>query len=124
MSPERDGLQRLLRAARPEPPPDFVRELERSLTRRRPVRRERGRLRVLVAGSGLAACLAAITVALAVAGLLPIGSSEEHAEADEHCTITMVERVQRRPTFVRDGDGRYQIHYRLERAPRLVKRCR
>ena len=92
--------------------------------RRKPARPERRRLRVLVAGSGLVAGLAAIFVALAVAGLLPIGSSGEHAEADERCTITTVERAQRRPTLVRDGDGRYQIRYRVRRMPRLVRRCR
>jgi hypothetical protein len=119
-----DGLQQLLRAARPEPPPEFVRELERSLTHRNPARAERRRLHVLVAGSGFAAGLAAIAVALSVAGLLPIGSSGEHAEADVNCTIATVERVQPRPMFVRDRDGRYQIHYRPGWAPRLVRRCR
>jgi hypothetical protein len=122
-------VERLLRAARPEPRPEFVRELERSLIGRRPSRAERParvrpRLRVLVAGTGLVAGLAAVVVALAVAGLLPFGSSGGRAEAGEDCTVTTVERLERHPHFVRDKRGDLHVRYRTEKVPRIVRRCR
>jgi hypothetical protein len=119
-----DDLERLLRAARPAPPAAFVCELERSLAGRPARKPDRRRGRVLVAGSGLAAGLAAVAVLLAVAGLLPFTSSAGRARAGEDCQITRVERIERRPYFVRDSEGNFEVRFRLERVPRLVRRCR
>jgi hypothetical protein len=119
-----DDLERLLRAARPAPPAVFVCELERSLVGRPARKPDRGRVRVLVAGSGLAAGLAAVAVLLAVAGLLPFTSSAGRARAGEDCRIKRVERIVRRPYFVRDRDGEFEVRFRVERVPRLVRRCR
>ena len=123
MSHDIDDLERLLRAARPAPPAAFVCDLERSLAGRPARKPDRRRVRVLVAGSGLAAGLAAVAVLLAVAGLLPFTSSAGRARAGEDCRISQVERIERRPHFVRDREGKLQVRYRLERAPRLVRRC-
>jgi hypothetical protein len=119
-----DDLDRLLRAARPAPPAAFVCELERSLAGRLARKPDNWRVRMLVAGSGLAAGLAAVAILLAVGGLLPFTSSAGRADADEDCPITHVERIERRPYLVHDSEGKLQIRYRLERAPRLVRRCR
>ena len=126
MSHDIDDLERLLRAARAAPSEAFVCELERSLVGRPARKPDRGRVRVrvLVAGSGLAAGLAAVAVLLAVAGLLPFTSSAGRARAGEDCRITPVERVERRPYFVRDGEGNFEVRFRVERVPRLVRRCR
>ena len=126
MSHDIDDLERLLRAARAAPPPVFVCELERSLVRRPARKPDRGRVRVrvLVAGSGLAAALAAVAVLLAVAGLLPFTSSAGRARAGEDCRIAQVERIVRRPYFVRDREGKLQVRFRVEPVPRLVRRCR
>src|SRR4051812_373796 len=95
VSHELHELERMLRAARAAPRAEFVRELERALADREPVRPERRRVRVLVAGSGLVAALAVIVVVLAVAGLLPFGSSGGRAQAGEDCRIMRVERTER-----------------------------
>jgi hypothetical protein len=129
VSHDLDDLERLLRAARPAPPAAFVCELERSLAGRPARKPDSRRVRVLVAGSGLAAGLAAVAVLLAVAGLLPSGllpftSSAGRARAGEDCRITRVERIVRRPYFVRDREGEFQVRFRVERVPRLVRRCR
>jgi hypothetical protein len=81
-------------------------------------------VRGLVAGSGLAAGLAAVAVLLAVAGLLPFTSSAGRARAGEDCRITRVERIVRRPYLVRDREGEFQLRFRVEPVPRLVRRCR
>jgi hypothetical protein len=124
VSHDLDDLERLLRAARPAPPAAFVCQLEHSLVGR-PVRKpDRRRLRVLVAGSGLAAGLAAVAVLLAVAGLLPFTSSAGRAAAGENCRTMQVERSEPLPYFVRGSEGEFQVRFRVERVPRLVTRCR
>ena len=124
MSHDLDDLERLLRAARPAPPAAFVGELERSLIGRPARKPERRRWRVLVAGSGLAAGLAAVAVLLAVTGLLPFTSSARRADAGENCRTVHVQRTERHPYFVRGSDGRLEVRFRVERVPGLAKRCR
>ena len=123
MSQSPDHLERLLRRARPAPREEFVRELERSL----PVQRtehDRLRLRVMVAGCGLATALAVVAIGLSVVGLLPFTSGGGKAQADRGCKTVTVERNQRRPYFVHDRNGDVEVRYRVERMPRLVRRCR
>jgi hypothetical protein len=118
-----DDLERLLRAARPAPPAVFVCDLERSLVGRPVGKPDRRRLRVLVAGSGLAAGVAAVAVLLAVTGLLPFTSSAGRAHAGQNCRTKHVERIERHPYFVR-SDGELQVRFRVERVSRLVRTCR
>jgi hypothetical protein len=112
-----------MRTARPTPRPGFVGELERSLARRT-ARRARPRMQVALAGTGLAAVLAALIVALAVTGLLPLSSGGSAAKAEQDCQNVTVKRVEQQPYFVLDAKGRVHVRYRNERVARVVKRCR
>ncbi|MEP6689183.1 MAG: hypothetical protein ABJC36_12615 [Gemmatimonadales bacterium] len=123
MSQAPDDLERLLHRARPTPREEFVRELERSLPRQRS-ERDGNRMRVLVAGWGLAAALAVIALTLSVSGLLPFTSGSGSAEAGRNCKTVIVERRERKPYFVRRPGGAVEVRYHLTTAPRLVRRCR
>jgi hypothetical protein len=124
VSHDLDDLERLLRAARPAPPAAFVCELERSLVGRPARKPDRRRLRVLVAGSGLAAGVAAVAVLLAVAGLLPFTSSAGRADAGENCRTVQVERIERHPYFVHGSHGGFDVRFRAKRVPGLARHCR
>jgi hypothetical protein len=122
--PTPDDLERLLRAARPAPRPDFVRELERSLAPPRAERR-RGRVRVALAASGFAAALATVAILLGVAGLLPLSSGGGHpAQAAPKCRTLLVERRVRMPHITRDRDGELTVRYHMRMVQRPVRRCR
>jgi hypothetical protein len=119
-----EDLERLLRAGRPVPPPDFVGALERKLIPRRP-RTDRVRMRVAIAGVGFAFALAAMVIALGAAGLLPIqlgGGSGAQAERD--CRTVIVARKERVPLFVRDANGELVVRYHTQTVSRPVRRCR
>jgi hypothetical protein len=118
-----EDLERLFRAARPTPRPEFVHDLERSLRLRR-AKPDRHRLHVAVAAVGLASVLAALVVAMSVAGLVPYTSDGSPAEAEQHCRTVVVERMERRPYFVRGRDGEIHVRYREQVVPRFVRRCR
>jgi hypothetical protein len=122
MTPGRDPAERLLRDLRPEPRPDFVRELEASLLARS---RGRERLRVLIAGSGICASLAALTILLGVFGLLPWGVGESRrSEADNGCRTVVKVHEERRPVLVVGDDGELRTEQRLTVVRTPVKRCR
>lgn len=123
MSQAPDDLEGLLRRVRPAPRDDFVRELERSLPLRRP-RPEPRRFTLVAAGSAFATGLAVLAIGLSLAGVLPFTSSGTPARADRDCTTAVVQRDQRVPYFVRDRAGLVHVRYRVERRPRLVRRCR
>ena len=108
--------------ARPVPREEFVRELERSLLAPW-VERERRHLRLVVAGWALASALAIGGLGISLAGLLPLTSGDSPARADPDCRTVMVERLERRPRFVRTRDGEIQVRYRREWSPRFVRRC-
>jgi hypothetical protein len=119
-----EDLERLLRAGRPVPRPDFVRALERELIPRR-ARSDRERVRVAIAGLGLAFALGAVLVALGAVGLLPIhlgGGSGAQAERD--CRTVLVERNERVPSIVRDAKGEFVVRYHTRTVSRPVRRCR
>lgn len=100
-----------------------MRELERAL----PVQwaeHDRRRLRIVFAGCGFATALAAVAIALSVVGLLPFTSGGGRADADRDCKTVSVQRSVRQPYFVRGDNGDVEIRYRMERVPRLVRRCR
>ena len=119
-----EDLERLLRAGRPVPPPDFVAGLERTLIPPRP-RTDRVRMRVGIAGLGFAFALAAMAIALGAAGLLPIqvgGGSD--AEAERDCRTVIVERRERVPSFARHADGELVVRFHTQTVSRPVRRCR
>ena len=123
MSLEIDDIERLLRTRPVTPRAEFVGELERSVLRAASEPDSR-RVGALLAGSGLAAALAAVATLLAVTGLLPFTSSGGRARAAQDCRITLVERMERRPYLVRDSEGTVQVRYRVKPMPQLVTRCR
>jgi len=121
-----DGYDRLLRAARPAPRPEFVRELECALLRDLPSARRTGRsaVPVFVAGLAFAVALLAVVLVLATTGLMPPGlgrddpvqAGQEQQVAPCRIVVTAPERVGHRtgrcpdPTHRADpthrGDGR------------------
>ena len=122
LSPGRDPAERLLRELRPEPRADFVRELEASLLARS---RGRERLRVLLAGSGICASLAALTLLLGVFGLLPGGLGESRrSQADNGCRTVIKVHQALRPVLVVDDEGQIRTEQRLTTVRTPVKRCR
>jgi hypothetical protein len=113
-------MDRVLRAAKPEPPSDFVDALERRIL---PEPRHRRTPRLVAAFSTVAA-LGSVLALLGIAGALPSPfRSERPASAKDDCTIVIVERIERRPHFVTGRDG--QLHLKYQRPPvrRPVKRC-
>jgi hypothetical protein len=116
-------LERLMRAARPTPRPEFVARLESSLAPR-PVRRDRRVLRVAIAGAAFAAVLVAVAVAMSVGGLLPLTSGGSPASAGEDCRNVVIHPTERHAYFVRDRNGDLHVRYRDQVVRRVVKRCR
>jgi hypothetical protein len=116
-----DEMERLLRAARPEPRREFVEVLERRLL----PRRQRRRLPRAFAVAATAAALAMVGAILSVLGTLPgrLGG-DRPANAKDDCKTVMVERIVRRPHFVVGRDGALRLAYRPERVRRPVQRCR
>ena len=129
MCPSPHELEGVLRKARPEPPPDFVRSLEHALLPHpeRRTRRERWapRWRVAAAACASAAALVAIGIVLGVAGALPFSAGAgDDAEAGPVCRTVIVERRARVGYVVRDKHGGFRLRYRREMVQRPVKRCR
>ena len=112
--------ERLLRELRPEPRADFVRELEARLVSRT---RRGERFRVLVAGAALCVTLAVVTLALSVAGLLPVQAGDG-AKAGTNCVTTVVVRHERRPVLVVDANGEIRTRQRMVAVRKPVKHCR
>ena len=122
MDRETRDAERLLRELRPEPPADFVRELEAGLAART---RRHERNRVLAAGGALCTLLAAVTLALGIAGLLPWGlGAGDRVQAGSKCTTTVEVHYERRPVLVVDSEGSIRTERRLVAVRKPVKRCR
>jgi hypothetical protein len=122
MDEETHDAERLLRNFRPAPRADFVRGLEAELLART---RKGDRFRVLAAGIALCATLAALTLGLSIAGLLPwtMGAGDR-AKAGTDCVTTVVVRHERRPVLVVDADGAIRTENRIVAVRKPVKRCR
>ena len=117
----RNDPEHLLRAARPEPRPEFVDQLEERIL---PARRSSRRPRLLAAVCA-AAALGAVLAVLAVAGALPTPlQRDKPASAKDSCRTVVIERVERRPRFVVGEDGEVKLSYRRESVRRPVTRCR
>ena len=106
---------------RREPRADFVRGLEASLLSQSRRRRRSG---TLLAAGALSASLAAFTLILSVAGLLPwsLGDSRS-VEAGSGCKTVTVVRHERRPVLVVDADGKITTEQRVVTVRKPVKRC-
>lgn len=121
METPKDEAERLLLDRRPAPRPEFVRALEASLLARS---RRRDRFRVLAAAGALSASLAAVTLVLSVAGLLPSGDrAGRSAEAGTECKTIFVVRHERRPVLVVGSDGEIRTERQVVEVRRPVKRC-
>lgn len=120
----RDDAERLLRAATPDPSPDFVRDLEGRLQRSYSARPAWQRFSPVLAGGGLATALATVGIAISLAGLGPLASqSNDTVEAEDRCRTVLVDRQERRPVLVTGRDGRTRIEQRVETVRRPVRRC-
>jgi ferric-dicitrate binding protein FerR (iron transport regulator) len=116
-----DRTEDLLRDLRPEPRADFVRELEASLMSQSSRRRRFG---TLLAAGALSASLAALTLILSVAGLMPWGLGQSsRVEAGGECKTVTVVRHERRPVLVVDADGKITTDQRVVAVRKPVKRC-
>ena len=128
MRGELRDLERLLRDARPEPRPEFVRQCRAALFPERPrvVRPlARPRLRFLLGAGGLAASVAALLLVLSIAGLLPFGlRGDERVNADADCTTVVKVYRERRPVLAIDERGNFVVRHELQLVRKPVKRCR
>ena len=87
-------------------------------------RRQR-RFGALAAAGALSASLAALTLLLSVAGLLPWGLGHSRSvEAGSGCKSVTVVRHERRPTLVVGADGRIRTEKRVVAVHEAVRRCR
>jgi hypothetical protein len=135
MEPDLEPDQRLaetrLRASRPEPDADFVRELEhRLMPPERALRRARLSLphlswRPVAAGAGLAGALAAGALAFGLGGSGPAApSGSTPAQARENCRYVRVERRVRVPALRVDRDGNAGLTTSRKTVTQRVIRCR
>jgi hypothetical protein len=128
MEPDLAELEQLLCGARPQPHPEFVRELEmslvRSLSRRRRRRLLPDRAPGLRLSMGIAAALATVALALSLAGALPlrIGGAPE-ATAERECRTVTEWRLERTPRLSFDRRSVPRLRYTTEMRPRFAVRC-
>jgi hypothetical protein len=127
--PSPDELERLLRKARPDPSPDFIRALEASLVpppERRTARKGlASHWRIAATACAFATALIAIGIVLAIAGALPFGvGAGKNAQAGQDCRTVTVQRRERRARLVQDRHGKLRVRYHTELVRRPVKRCR
>jgi len=120
--PQSNDIERVLRAARPEPPAHFVYELEERLLPRPQAPR---RVPALFRGAAFVAGLAAVVAVLGVVGVLPFGlGADRTVNATDGCRTVMVQRTEKRPDFFVAKNGELRLRYRPQVVNRPVKRCR
>ena len=112
-----------LRRSAPPPDPDWVSELEQRLLPSAQRRTAPWRLPQVRLGAALAAGLAALLVALALAGVGPLGGDTPDVRAKDDCTLVRVSRVERVPVVVKGPSGD-SVVYRRQMVQRWVRRCR
>jgi hypothetical protein len=116
-------LDAVLRRTVVAPDPAWATALEEDLL---PAQRRRAapwRLPQLRVGAALAAGLAALLVALALAGVAPLGGDSSNVRAKEDCTLVRVTRVEREPVVV-EGPAGTSVTYQRTRVQRWARRCR
>ena len=119
-------LDALLRAKRPAPDPTWVRATEQRLLppRRRfavPAWRPAPAARL---GAALAVGIAALVLALSLAGVGPLGGGDRSVQAKDDCRTVKVTRRERVPAIVTGKDGQPQVVYSARSVQRLERRCR
>jgi hypothetical protein len=126
-----EDTEDLLRRSCPRPRAEFVRELEAALLRSvepraAPMRRwpSPGHRRRLVTASGFGAALAALLVALSIAGALPLSvGGADDAAADRDCVTTTRWTLDRQAVLRVGRDHKMHLSYRTALVPRRVVRC-
>ena len=116
-------LDALLRRSAPAPEPGWVAGLEQRLLP--PARRRAApwRLPQVRVGAAVAAGLAVLLIALALAGVGPLGGDTPDVRAKEDCPLVRVSRVERVPTVVKGPSGD-TVEYRRQLVQRWERRCR
>jgi hypothetical protein len=117
-----EHVDAILRASRPEPPAQFVAQLERRLFPEPKAPRVR---RPVLAGLAAAGATAMAFVALSLAGagpLAPDGGSD--VNAGSNCTTKVVKRPGKVPRITIDRNGQAHIHYVRGRVSRSITVCR
>ena len=119
-------LEQRLAAARPEPPREFVRDLETSLFARPERQRQRQRRRAwdtLFAGVAVTAALAAVALVLSLSGLSPLQSGGNDPVSAQGCVTVSQPVWVMRPTIVIDKNGDLRTEERRTKIYRQVRRC-
>jgi hypothetical protein len=121
VDPSEPQIEELLRRSRPEPRAAWLAQAERSLfPAPRPSLWRRPALRL---GAGLATGFAALAIVFSLAGVGPLGGSDDAVKAHPRCRPGATVAPQRTPYLVTDRHGRPHIRYRTDPA-RRVTRCR
>ena len=120
IDPELDSV---LRRNAPAPDADWVAGLERRLLPTRTARAFVWRLPHVRLGAAFAAGLAALLVALALAGVGPLGGKSSNVNAKDDCKLVRVSRIERVPVIVEAPSGD-SVVYRNQRVQRWERRCR
>lgn len=115
-------IDALLRRARPEPDPQWVRDTEARLLPERPQRSWFPMPQVRL-GAVFAVGLAILVLGLSLAGVGPLGASNEPVVADDDCRTVQVTRTERVPRIVERPGAEPQIVYENRRVQRLERRC-
>jgi hypothetical protein len=131
VDPTLSDLEQLLRRSRPQPSPEFVRELGASLRKsvqgdllESPRPRLHGARRLRLA-FGSAVAIAALLLLLSIAGLRPFGTGgTTGAKADRECVTVQEWVLAREPTLVVADDGHLRVQYHTELVARPRVRCR
>jgi hypothetical protein len=116
-------LDSLLRRSAPAPDTGWVSELEQRLLPPAQRRAAPWRLPQVRLGAALAGGLAALLVALALAGVGPLGGDTPAVRAKDDCTLVRVSRVERVPVVV-EGPSGDSVVYRRQMVQRWERRCR
>jgi hypothetical protein len=118
-----EGVERLLRASRPEPDPEFVESVRRRLFGRHASERPAAR-RPLLVGAVATAGMACAALVAGLAGSGPLAlSGQGSSRASDHCRFVRVERRERVPVVVTSRDGTQTLAFRTRSVERRVKRC-
>lgn len=113
---------RLLRAARPEPGPQWMARTEARLLGRRAAPRRR---RPVIAAFGISGAVAAVAVVASLAGAGPLAlDGQDDVRAGEDCRTVQVTTPRTTGEIVRQPDGTATVVQQDETVTKPVRRCR
>ena len=115
-------LDALLRARRPTPDASWVRATQERLFPER--RRWTFEWPVARLGAVVALGLAALVLALSLAGVGPLGGNDRSVQAKDDCKTVTVTRKERVPSIVKGADGQPRVVYSERPVQRLERRCK